>query len=174
MVLRGYLFECFVVLVTIRLKVSKNIPIPPWSLEGSVLDVLLIDDEKEVLEYYDFLIDDYAQKHKLDIAIKSVPDPIEASKILENQKFDLIVTDLHMPNKNGIDIIRDSSVANGLNAETHFIVITGYIKQIEDLLGKENLDRVHLLCKPIKPEKFENVFSLYLKSKLTAEKAKVG
>ena len=97
------------------------------------MDVLLIDDEKEVLEYYDFLIDDYAQKHKLDIAIKSVPDPIEASKILENQKFDLIVTDLHMPNNNGIDIIRDSSVANGLNAETHFIVITGYIKQIEDL-----------------------------------------
>ena len=66
--------------------------------------ILIVDDSESIREVVSFTLENAG--HEVSKAI----DGIDALTYLDGQKFDLIITDLHMPNMNGIELIREVRV----------------------------------------------------------------
>ncbi|HON18231.1 MAG TPA: response regulator [Salinivirgaceae bacterium] len=62
--------------------------------------ILIVDDSESIREVVSFTLENAGHE-----VIKAV-DGQDALKYLDGQKFDLIITDLHMPNLNGIELIK--------------------------------------------------------------------
>lgn len=63
--------------------------------------ILLVDDEPEILDILtDFLEDE-------DFTVISAKDGVEALELFNHHDLDLVITDVRMPNKNGIELLKD-------------------------------------------------------------------
>ncbi|MCX7990827.1 MAG: response regulator [Proteobacteria bacterium] len=56
-------------------------------------------------------------------SVSEAKDGLEASALLSKEKFDLIITDLNMPNFSGEDLLK---LCNKENINSKFIIITAY------------------------------------------------
>jgi CheY-like chemotaxis protein len=111
--------------------------------------VLLVEDESEIRE---IIRDNLEEKFSDDIQFVEAKDGLDATRRLPFQAFDLILTDLRMPKKEGIPFI--SSVRTSqLNQTTPIIVITGS----PDPSIKDGKDYIYQLPKPID---FESLYEL--------------
>ncbi len=80
--------------------------------------VLLIDDEKEMLESLEKIL-----SHKEEFLLTSTSNCHKAISIIENEKFDLIITDLKLGELTGIDILK---TAKKFHPKTLVIILSGY------------------------------------------------
>ncbi len=97
--------------------------------------LLIIDDNKEILNaLYDFL-----SKRKYDVV--SASDGLDGLKLIETEKqgFDLVITDLVMPNISGVGLI---SIIKKKFPDTPVIAITGWGEHPEALATEAQADRV--------------------------------
>lgn len=62
--------------------------------------ILVVDDSNSIRESVSFFLEQSGFN-----TIKAV-DGVDALSYISNQKFDLVLTDLHMPNMNGIELIK--------------------------------------------------------------------
>lgn len=85
-------------------------------------NILLIDDDKDVLKSLDKLLT--REGHK----VTAIDDSLKAVDIAKDNNFDLIITDIRMPNLNGIETIKKIILhqKNGNGHKSEFMVITGY------------------------------------------------
>lgn len=83
--------------------------------------VLIIDDNKELVN----MIKEYFSKHASIEVTQQAHDGVEGLSIIEKQsdKFDVIVLDLIMPNKDGISVLENMKKKN---IERKVIVLTSY------------------------------------------------
>lgn len=81
--------------------------------------ILLVDDEKSFLSS----LKDGLMEFQKDFIVLTANNGREALKILETEKIDLLVTDLRMPEMDGLELI--SKVANKLS-ELRIIIMTAY------------------------------------------------
>ncbi len=79
--------------------------------------ILLLDDNIEVILLYNTLVG------RLGHSVRTSSKPEEALKMIEEENFDLIITDLKMPKMGGIEFIER---VRELGCEAKIIVITGY------------------------------------------------
>lgn len=111
--------------------------------------VLIIDDEKEICELLREFIQD-------EFNVKVCSDPITAVDMVNKEKFDLVLTDLQMPNISGMGIIRTVRTAS---PETPIIIVSGN--------ATEQLAQEHGVAGYItKPFKSDEAIKTYLKSKM--------
>lgn len=116
------LFFKFEVLYDILIKmISQEVPRLP-----SV--ILVVDDEEDLRETLaEFLTEQ-------GYSVLTAPDGLAAKKILITQKIDLVLTDIRMPNMNGVDLLKFSKA---LPDAPKVIVITGFSdysrEQVESL-----------------------------------------
>ena len=110
--------------------------------------LLIIDDNKEVLT----AITDFLSKKKYDVV--SASDGLDGLKLLEMQRkeFDLVITDLVMPNISGVGII---SIIKKKFPELPVIAITGWGEYPEALATEAQANRV--LEKPFDLSELETV-----------------
>jgi len=97
--------------------------------------LLVIDDNKEILNaLYDFF-----SKKKYEVV--SASDGLDGLKLLETDKqgFDLIITDLVMPNISGVGLI---SIIKKKYPDMPVIAITGWGEHPEALATEAQADRV--------------------------------
>jgi DNA-binding response OmpR family regulator len=97
--------------------------------------LLIIDDNKEILNaLYDFF-----SKKKYEVV--SASDGLDGLKLLETEKqgFDLIITDLVMPNISGVGLI---SIIKKKYPDMPVIAITGWGEHPEALATEAQADRV--------------------------------
>jgi len=84
--------------------------------------ILLIDDDKEVLKSLDNLL------KREGYNVSAIDDSSKAVEVVKKDNFDLVITDIRMPNFNGIETIKKikeyQDQSSGLKSE--FMVITGY------------------------------------------------
>jgi DNA-binding response OmpR family regulator len=118
--------------------------------------LLIIEDDQEILSgLYSFLT-----KRKFEVVTAS--DGLEGLKMFEAEKkrFDLIITDLVMPNVSGIGVI---SIIKEKYPDTPIIAITGMGEHPEALAIEANADVV--IEKPFDLTELENQISELLAKK---------
>ncbi|MGB4499278.1 MAG: response regulator [Methylococcaceae bacterium] len=79
-------------------------------------NILVVDDD----EQYPIMLAKMLRNNQHNVTIAN--DGAEALKLCATQKFDLIVTDILMPNVDGIDLILDLI---GMNSKVPIIAISG-------------------------------------------------
>jgi CRP-like cAMP-binding protein len=114
---------------------------------NELIDLLIADDDAELLE----LLMDIFPKNKFKIV--TAKDGTEAVFKSKNQSFDVIISDIKMPKKNGITVVQEIQNNIALNSkktvDTKFILISASIDDYEYEL--QSLPGVKLVRKPFSP-----------------------
>lgn len=119
--------------------------------------ILVIDDEKIMRILIKTILD--AFDHEVSVA----EDGLEGLKLFKIQYFDLVITDIIMPNKTGIDVINELSF---LSEKTPVIAISGgcdsLIHRDLALTSATFAGARAILKKPIIPDDLCNMVSMML------------
>jgi DNA-binding NtrC family response regulator len=105
--------------------------------------ILVVDDEPNMLRLLKTILMD-----KTGYEVTTTNNPLEVSKLLQEDHFDLVVTDLKMPLVDGIDLI---GIVKQIDATMPIIVITAYgtIETAEEAIQKGAYD---FITKPFRKE----------------------
>lgn len=88
-------------------------------------DVIIIDDDRGVIEVLEL----YCENLGCFRNIIKARDGSEASKKLANQRFAIILLDINMPRKSGIDIIKEIEDKNHPNQLESVIIVSGELNK---------------------------------------------
>jgi len=108
--------------------------------------VLVVDDDPDILELMETALGTCC-------SVTSHVDPIQAVEDIKEKAFDVIMTDLRMPNMDGVYI---TTVAQRFQPQTPVLVITGNDKADQDLQQCLDLGATGILHKP-----FSNIVNLF-------------
>lgn len=101
--------------------------------------ILVVDDDALIL-------DSIAELLKLEgYEVDSAGVPEQALKMLESNRYNLLLTDVNMPNVNGFELLK---LVRRKHPETVVVLITGY-GTIENAVEAIKLGAVHYVTKPI-------------------------
>jgi len=106
------------------------------------MKVLLIDDNHDITT----LISEFLREKGIDIVVTN--DPMEGLRRIQQEQYDIILLDNHMPGLYGTDIIQTLEREKILK-DQNIIILSGYDftnTQIDDLLKKDGIK--DLLKKP--------------------------
>ena len=107
--------------------------------------ILIVDDEKEIPRLLAAYLKNFGY---MVMAANSVE---EAAKYLTFFTFDLIITDIHMPNGTGYDLLRFIR-SEGITAPV--VAVSG---AMEAYMASETRDFARTLSKPVPVDEFMNV-----------------
>ncbi len=120
------------------------------------MNALLLEDDIDTLD----VTCEYLQC--LNLTIKKFSFPSKALRALEKEQFDLIFTDIILPEMDGFEFAYQ---VRAMGVNSHIIAITGLPDYGEVLLkstdGKNRLAINHILLKPVEYEEIEKVVSLF-------------
>ena len=115
--------------------------------------ILLVDDSRAVRQLVKFMI----CRH-IDSDIQEAGDGVEAVAKLQDQNFDLVITDINMPNMNGLSLVK--KVRDEMDLEVPIIIVTTMGKEQDRDTGL-NLGANSYVTKPIQaPELLKEVTNL--------------
>lgn len=100
--------------------------------------ILILDDNFDILVLYKTLVS------HMGLSVRTTTDAFEALRWLDEEKFDLILTDMRMPAMGGAEFIRQAR-AKGVRAK--IIAITAF----QNLANANQLARLEVYCCLIKP-----------------------
>jgi len=103
--------------------------------------ILVIDDEDFILQLAKDILT------KTNYEVKTISDGNEGIRLLENGKFDLLLTDIRMPDISGLDVIKHVRTAN---KEIPIIIITGH-GTLEIAVNALRLGAQGFILKPFTP-----------------------
>jgi DNA-binding NtrC family response regulator len=105
--------------------------------------ILVVDDEPNMLRLLKTILMD-----KTGYEVTTTNNPLEVNKMLQDDHYDLVITDLKMPLVDGIDLI---GIVKGIDAAMPIIVITAYgtIETAEEAIQKGAYD---FITKPFRKE----------------------
>jgi FixJ family two-component response regulator len=102
------------------------------------VSMLVIDDEKMIVDQVSCLFSE------LGYQVTGLSDSQVALKLIEEQKFDVILTDLNMPVVSGMDIVK---TINSQHCDTQLIIFTGYAT-IDSAVDALKNGVYSYICKP--------------------------
>jgi DNA-binding NtrC family response regulator len=105
--------------------------------------ILIVDDEIDMLELLELIITD-----RTDYEVVTTNSPLEAPDLMKHQAFDLLITDLRMPDLDGIELIE---IVKQIDDQIPFIIITAYgtIESAVEAMRKGAFDYI---TKPFRQE----------------------
>ena len=108
-----------------------------------VLDkkILVVDDQPEITD----IICEFIKEKYPNVKTTEANSSIEALDIACSNKYDLIITDYHMPEKNGVQIVREIR-ENAVNKRTPIIFITAMKTEVEEEIGND-IENVYIFNK---------------------------
>ncbi len=126
--------------------------------------ILIIDDEDFILQLSSDIL------KKSEYSVETASDGRQGIKLLEGNKFDLILTDIKMPNITGLDVIRHVRINN---KEIPIIVITGH-GTLDVAIDSLRLGAQGFILKPFTPAELRNAVTEALeKTRLLSENIKM-
>jgi len=105
--------------------------------------ILFVEDEENITEIYS----DILTKSGYEVSIAQSAE--EALKQLTHQRFDLLITDLRLPGKDGISLLKEAA---HFQKDLPSIVITGY-GTLENATQAIDQGIHRFLLKPLNPSK---------------------
>ncbi len=105
--------------------------------------ILVVDDEPNMLRLLKTILMD-----KTGYEVETTNNPLEVEKLLKEQTFDLVVSDLKMPLVDGIDLI---DIIKKIDPKMPIIIITAYgtVETAEEAIQKGAYD---FITKPFRKE----------------------
>ncbi|ADW18360.1 response regulator receiver protein [Desulfobulbus propionicus DSM 2032] len=115
-------------------------------------NVLLVDDSSTMRK----IISRSLRQAGLDFGeIYEAGDGQEALAVLEKESIDIVLSDINMPNMNGIEFLREKANRPGMKDIPVFMIST---ETGEDIIGEaKSLGAVGALKKPFTPDKVNEV-----------------
>lgn len=127
--------------IKLPVQISVERPIPRENEDETItlknLSILVIDDDIETLNTISDML------YSLGQVVTKENDPNTALRKLRRVPYDLVITDLQMPNLSGLEIIENIKSGKGPNCMTPFIIISAY-HQIDEFNSHGRL------CKPVR------------------------
>ena len=119
-------------------------------IEKSKYSLLYVEDEvsirEMVLEYLEVFFSE----------VYEASNGVEALKVYEDKKPDIIISDIEMPKMNGLKL---ASLIREKDITTPIIITTAYTS-VEYLLEATELNLIKYLVKPVKEEKLEEALAI--------------
>lgn len=106
------------------------------------MHILYIEDEELILKNTKLILE------TIFTSVETAANGIEALKLYQNKKFDIVITDIFMPEMNGIALVKKIKELNPRQS----IIITSACEESSYLLELINLGVAHFLLKPIQME----------------------
>jgi PAS domain S-box-containing protein len=106
--------------------------------------ILVIDDDADILELMR-----YALEHR-GARVDTVQSAAAALERLGNQRYDVLVSDLGLPEKDGLTLMRELRENSRLGKDLRTVALTGYASEADAQQCKEAGFELHLV-KPISP-----------------------
>ena len=107
--------------------------------------ILIVDDEKNIRMNLEKAL---SEKYEVDSTINGE----EALKMLEDQHYPLVLLDLKLPGKDGIEVLKE---INEIDYKTKVIIITGF-GSVDSAVETLKLGATDYLRKPFKPDEIRN------------------
>lgn len=127
--------------------------------------VLIVDDDQDIR----LLLDRFLSKNKF--STKTASNGEEASELLREQNFDLVVCDFKLPDLNGLELIQRIKI---LRPQAAIIVITGY-SDVKVAVKAIKLGAYDYVTKPLYPDEILLTIKQAIKAGTkTKEPAKVS
>jgi len=127
--------------------------------------VLLVEDEEDAREILEFYLDTVFDE--VEVACDGVQGVEKYQHAIElQQTFDVIVTDIKMPNKNGLEMIEEITQ---LNEEQKFIIVSAH-KDEEYLFRSINLNVMSYFVKPLEVKNIMEILKK-VKNKVLEDKS---
>jgi DNA-binding NtrC family response regulator len=104
--------------------------------------LLLVDDDPSMVRLVTNVIN---RSFPDEIQLKSLTDPVQARDCIESDLWDILITDLEMPNLNGLGLLR---CAKRKNALTQVFFMTGH-SAVESITDALELGATDYLLKPL-------------------------
>jgi CheY-like chemotaxis protein len=104
--------------------------------------VLVVEDDASVRDYLSAALETVGRS----LRVRSAANGREASDLLAREGADLVLTDLNMPEMNGVDLVRHVRVAY---PGVLLILMSGASGDWQSQLQREGLDELPLLTKPV-------------------------
>jgi two-component system chemotaxis response regulator CheY len=108
-------------------------------------DILIVDDSESIRELISFTLQNEGYSVLVGI------DGEDAGKYLDGRNIDLVITDLHMPKKDGIEFIKD--VRKNEHYKSIPILFLTTESQTEKKIQAKNAGATGWIVKPFVPEK---------------------
>jgi two-component system response regulator PilR (NtrC family) len=134
-------------------------------------NVLVVDDEKSMCDFLSIMLkrDGYG--------VKVAQNGISAAKLIKENDFDVVITDVQMPKSNGLDVL---DAVNKTNSNTPVVMMTAYataetaVKAMKkgsyDYISKPfNIEDLQLIIKNAVKKKNLADENTYLKSALSSQ-----
>ncbi|MFC1693473.1 sigma-54-dependent transcriptional regulator [Candidatus Latescibacterota bacterium] len=115
--------------------------------------ILVVDDEKSMRDTLKIMLE------KEGFEVDSAENGAEALKMFENDNYDLIITDLKMPEVDGIKLIE---TLNSMGSDTSIIIMTAYASK-EQAIKALNLGATFFIEKPFKKPELMNFINRSIK-----------
>jgi len=116
------------------------------------LNLLYVEDDELIQSVYSDLFSNLFK------SITIANDGLEALEKYKNNKFDIIISDIRMPNMNGIDFITKVREED----ENILIIIYSAWNELENLKPSNNLNISGYMSKPIQTESMIDIFKKVL------------
>jgi len=110
---------------------------------GKMAQILIVDDEVDMLALLAMIITEKSS-HKA----TTTNNPLEVPKLIKEGAFDLLITDLKMPGKDGIQLIRE---VREIDKSIPILIITAYgsVESAEEAIHRGAYDYI---TKPFRKE----------------------
>ena len=120
-------------------------------------NVLLVDDSTTMRK----IVSRSLRQAGLDFGdIFEAGDGQEALEVLEKEAVDIVLSDINMPNMNGIEFLREKSGRESIKDIPVFMIST---ETGEDIIGEaKELGAIGALKKPFTPDKVNEVLSPFI------------
>ncbi len=105
--------------------------------------ILAVDDEPHMLKLLERIV-----QEKTDYEITTTSNALEVPGLLENARYDLIISDLKMPGMNGLDLLR---LLKEQDRQEELIIITAF-GSLETAIEAMSLGVFDYITKPFKRE----------------------
>jgi two-component system response regulator PilR (NtrC family) len=86
-------------------------------------DVLVVDDERMIRELLRRVLENVCR------SVTTAESGQEAIDLLETREFQLVITDLRMPGKGGLDVLR---AAHARSVAIRLLVISGFVERSDE------------------------------------------
>ena len=122
------------------------------------MKVLVVEDSSSMRAYLTTIIEGGTESYDLEIV--EAASGFEALKTLPHHKFDAILTDINMPDINGLELINFVKM-NPNYRETPLLIVTGEARQHDRERGIQ-LGAAEFLIKPLQPDHLTALVRRYL------------